>query len=105
MLFISILIILCRLGVDVGKGDKREFKGTTDCIMKVFRSDGLMGLYRGFSVSVQGIIIYRASYFGFYDTIRASFLPDPKNTSFLISFIIAQVRFDMQLQKNQLLFI
>ncbi|XP_076649582.1 ADP,ATP carrier protein-like [Halictus rubicundus] len=79
-----------RLAADIGKADKREFKGMGDCLLKVFKSDGLMGLYRGFNVSVQGIIIYRAAYFGFYDTFRGM-LPDPKNTPLYINFLIAQV--------------
>lgn len=80
-----------RLAADVGKGDQREFKGSFDCLSKVFKSDGPAGLYRGFGVSVQGIIIYRASYFGFYDTIRGAYLPDPKNSPFLVNFLIAEV--------------
>jgi solute carrier family 25 (adenine nucleotide translocator) protein 4/5/6/31 len=82
---------LFRLGVDIGKGEKREFKGLTDCLVKVFKTDGPIGLYRGFVVSVQGIIIYRASYFGFYDTIRATLISNPKASSFLVNFLIAQV--------------
>lgn len=78
-----------RLAADVGKADAREYKGLFDCIGKIFRSDGLGGLYRGFGVSVQGIIIYRAAYFGFYDTARGM-LPDPKNTPLVISWAIAQ---------------
>ena len=44
-----------RLAADVGKsvGD-REFTGLRSCVTKIFRSDGLRGLYRGFFVSVQG---------------------------------------------------
>lgn len=86
----GILIDFYRIGVDVGKGGNREFNGLADCLMKVYKSDGLIGLYRGFNVSVQGIIIYRASYFGFYDTCR-DFLPNPKETPFYISWAIAQV--------------
>lgn len=81
-----------RLAADVGKGGKdgaREFTGLGNCLSKVYKSDGLTGLYRGFGVSVQGIIIYRASYFGFYDTARGM-LPDPKNTPLVISWAIAQ---------------
>ncbi len=60
-----------RLAADVGKGGaEREFKGLGDCLVKIFKSDGLKGLYQGFSVSVQGIIIYRAAYFGVYDTAK-----------------------------------
>ncbi|XP_055305386.1 ADP,ATP carrier protein [Sitodiplosis mosellana] len=79
-----------RLAADVGKGGAREFTGLGNCLTKTFKSDGLGGLYRGFGVSVQGIIIYRAAYFGFYDTARGM-LPDPKNTPIYISWAIAQV--------------
>ncbi|XP_071878380.1 ADP,ATP carrier protein-like isoform X1 [Bombus fervidus] len=79
-----------RLAADIGQGDKREFKGLGDCIIKIFKTDGLIGLYRGFNVSVQGIIIYRATYFGLYDTTK-NMLPDPKNTPLHITFLIAQV--------------
>jgi solute carrier family 25 (adenine nucleotide translocator) protein 4/5/6/31 len=80
-----------RLGADVGKGKaERQYSGLFDCLKKTVKSDGVIGLYRGFFVSVQGIIIYRASYFGFFDTAKGM-LPDPKNTPFLISFAIAQI--------------
>lgn len=79
-----------RLAADVGKGTaEREYSGLANCLSKTFKSDGLGGLYRGFGVSVQGIIIYRAAYFGFYDTARGM-LPDPKNTPIVISWAIAQ---------------
>ena len=84
-----------RLAADVGKGGaaagagKREFNGLGDCLTKIFKADGLTGLYRGFGVSVQGIIIYRAAYFGFFDTAKGM-LPDPKKTPLVISWLIAQ---------------
>ncbi|XP_054275116.1 ADP,ATP carrier protein 1-like [Macrosteles quadrilineatus] len=78
-----------RLAADVGKSAEREFSGLGNCLAKTFKSDGLIGLYRGFGVSVQGIIIYRAAYFGFFDTAKGM-LPDPKNTPFLVSWAIAQ---------------
>ncbi|RZC34472.1 Mito carr domain containing protein [Asbolus verrucosus] len=80
-----------RLGADVGKSlAERHYTGLVDCLVKTFKSDGPIGLYRGFNVSVQGIIIYRASYFGLFDTAKGM-LPDPKSTPFIISFIIAQI--------------
>jgi len=79
-----------RLAADVGKGNaEREFSGLGNCLSKIFKSDGLVGLYRGFGVSVQGIIIYRAAYFGFSDTAKGM-LPNPKTTPFLVSWAIAQ---------------
>ncbi|NP_001296499.1 ADP,ATP carrier protein-like isoform X1 [Bombyx mori] len=78
-----------RLAADVGKGKDKEFTGLVNCLIKTLKSDGPMGLYRGFVVSVQGIIIYRATYFGCFDTAR-DMLPDPKNTSLLITWMIAQ---------------
>jgi solute carrier family 25 (adenine nucleotide translocator) protein 4/5/6/31 len=83
-----------RLAADVGKAkESRQYLGLVDCIVKTFKSDGLMGLYRGFMVSVQGIIVYRGAYFGFFDTIKES-LPNPKETPFIISFLIAEVSSD-----------
>lgn len=79
-----------RLAADVGKGaGQREFSGLGNCLTKIYKADGLGGLYRGFGVSVQGIIIYRAAFFGVYDTAKGM-LPDPKNTPLIISWAIAQ---------------
>merc|ERR1712168_906197 len=79
-----------RLAADIGKGaGQREFKGLGDCLVKIFKADGLGGLYQGFGVSVQGIIIYRAAFFGLYDTAKGM-LPDPKNAGILLSWAIAQ---------------
>merc|ERR1712063_208901 len=79
-----------RLADDVGKGaGEREFSGLGNCLAKTVKSDGISGLYRGFSVSVQGIIIYRAAYFGLYDTARGM-LPDPKKTPLVVNWMIAQ---------------
>jgi solute carrier family 25 (adenine nucleotide translocator) protein 4/5/6/31 len=79
-----------RLAADIGKGPAdRQFNGLADCLKKTLKSDGLPGMYRGFGVSVQGIIIYRAAYFGFFDTAKGM-LPNPKTTPFLVSWAIAQ---------------
>lgn len=79
-----------RLAADIGKSHaERTYHGMMDCLIKTFKHDGLMGLYRGFSVSIQGIIIYRAAYFGIFDTTK-SMMPDSKKTPVIVSFIIAE---------------
>lgn len=78
-----------RLATDVGKNGGREFTGLGDFLRKTFKTDGFIGLYRGFNTSIQGIIIYRAVYFGFYDTIRGM-MTDPKSTPIYVSWAIAQ---------------
>lgn len=82
-----------RLAVDVGKGDSREFKGLIDCLTKIFKSDDLIELYRGFFVSVQGIIIYRAAYFGMFDNAKLYFDPNKEVLNFFTAWAIAQVFF------------
>ena len=78
-----------RLAADVGKGkEDRQFQGLNDCLSKIYKNDGLKGLYQGFGVSVIGIIIYRAFYFGGYDTAKRSILkPD---SPLIFKFFIAQ---------------
>jgi len=77
-----------RLAADVGSGKAREFTGLGNCLATIFKKDGPIGLYRGFGVSVQGIIIYRAAYFGTYDTIKDLL---PSKPGFFVSWAIAQV--------------
>ncbi|ORZ36057.1 mitochondrial carrier domain-containing protein [Catenaria anguillulae PL171] len=81
-----------RLGADVaGKGQARQYTGLVDCISKTYKQGGIRGVYGGFGVSVVGIIVYRASFFGGYDTARTMLLKDPKNAPFWQNWIIAQV--------------
>jgi len=80
-----------RLAADVGKGkETREFKGLLDCLVKIAKHDGPIGLYRGFFVSVQGIIIYRAAYFGMFDTAKMV-LASEKKLNFFAAWGVAQV--------------
>merc|ERR1712036_127622 len=79
-----------RLAADVGSGKAREFTGLGNCLTTIAKRDGVKGLYQGFGVSIQGIIVYRASYFGTYDTVKGM-LPDPKAAGFFVSWGIAQV--------------
>merc|ERR1712048_54069 len=53
-----------------GKGGERQFNGLIDVYAKTLKSDGIQGLYRGFSISAVGIFIYRGMYFGLYDTLK-----------------------------------
>lgn len=79
-----------RLASDLGKGDAREFTGLVDCLSKVSKSTGVMSLYQGFGVSVQGIIVYRGAYFGLYDTLKGAIFEDEKKAPFLIKWAFAQ---------------
>ena len=78
-----------RLAADVGSGKSREFSGLLDCLTKVAKRSGPMSLYQGFGVSVQGIIVYRGSYFGLYDTGKGALLT--KDSSIVAKFVVAQV--------------
>jgi solute carrier family 25 (adenine nucleotide translocator) protein 4/5/6/31 len=79
-----------RLAADVGSGGDREFTGLVDCLRKIFMKDGPQGLYRGFGISVVGIIAYRAAYFGMFDTGKPMLFPDAKAASTLAIWFFAQ---------------
>jgi len=78
-----------RLAADVGSAGSREFNGLGDCLTKIAARSGPMALYQGFGVSVQGIVVYRGSYFGLYDTAKGSLLT--KESTLLAKFVVAQV--------------
>lgn len=81
-----------RLAVDIGKktGGDRQFSGLGDCITKIFKSDGPLGLYRGFGISVAGIIVYRGAYFGLFDTGNALLFGNGKTENFFAMWAFAQ---------------
>jgi len=70
----------------VGKGAERQFNGLIDVYRKTLKSDGVVGLYRGFVISCVGIVVYRGCYFGFYDTLKPILLGD--DASLLLSFCL-----------------
>jgi len=57
-----------------GKGGERQFNGLLDVYKKTLATDGVAGLYRGFTISAVGIFIYRGMYFGLYDTLKPMLL-------------------------------
>ena len=78
-----------RLANDVrsaGKGATRQFNGLVDVYRKTLKSDGFVGLYRGFMISCVGIIVYRGCYFGFYDTLKPILLGD--DAGVILSFCL-----------------
>jgi len=80
-----------RLAADVGSGKEREFTGLIDCLKKSAQKGGIGGLYNGFGISVVGIIAYRASYFGMFDTGKVMLFEDIKKANFFAMWGFAQV--------------
>lgn len=71
------------------KGGERQFNGMIDVYAKTIKSDGFVGLYRGFVISCVGIVVYRGCYFGFYDTLKPILLGD--KASLLASFALGYI--------------
>jgi len=69
-----------------GKGGERQFNGLVDVYVKTLKSDGIQGLYRGFTISAVGIFIYRGMYFGLYDTLKPMLLGEDAGVT--ISFLL-----------------
>jgi solute carrier family 25 (adenine nucleotide translocator) protein 4/5/6/31 len=70
------------------KGGERQFNGLIDVYVKTFKTDGIVGLYRGFVISCVGIVVYRGLYFGMYDSLKPVILQGKLNDSFIASFFL-----------------
>lgn len=70
------------------KGGERQFTGLVDVYRKTLRSDGVVGLYRGFNVSVAGIVVYRGLYFGMYDSLKPVLLTEKLQDNFFASLAL-----------------
>jgi len=71
-----------------GGGD-RQFNGLVDVYRKTLATDGISGLYRGFSISCVGIVVYRGLYFGLYDSLKPIVLTGDMRDSVIASFFLA----------------
>lgn len=79
-----------RMSTDKGKGESRTYTGLGDCVKKTWKEGGIRALYKGFNISVAGIIPYRAVYFGGYDTLKMIFFKEDKKVSFWFKWLISQ---------------
>merc|ERR1712064_30272 len=70
-----------------GKGGERQFNGLIDVYVKTLKSDGIQGIYRGFTISAVGIFIYRGMYFGMFDTLKPMLIGG-KDSSVVASFLL-----------------
>lgn len=67
---------------------ERQFNGLLDVYRKTLRSDGVLGLYRGFNASIAGIVVYRSLYFGIYDSLKPVVLVGSLQGDFVMSFML-----------------
>jgi len=68
--------------------EKKNYNGFIDCYSKTWKEGGIRALYKGFGISVIGIIPYRAVYFGGYDVLKAIFLK--QDSSFFLKWFVSQ---------------
>jgi solute carrier family 25 (mitochondrial adenine nucleotide translocator), member 4/5/6/31 len=71
------------------KGGQRQFGGILDVYLKTLASDGITGLYRRFTVSCVGIVVYRGLYFGMYDSLEPVVLVGSLQVSLLTGTLFA----------------
>ena len=72
-------------------GGERQFNGLLDVYVKTLKSDGPIGLYRGFMVSCAGIVIYRGFYFGLYDSLKVLLPVDNFALNFALGWAVTIV--------------
>ncbi len=76
-----------RLANDAKAGAaEHQYKGMIDVYRQTFKTDGIVGLYRGFVISCWGIIVYRGFYFGLYDSLKPIVIGD--DAGVVLSFLL-----------------
>jgi len=69
--------------------DGNKYKNVLDCLRKIIHERGIGGLYAGFMQSILGILLYRALYFGLYDSAKA--FGGLFQNSFIFSFFLGWI--------------
>jgi solute carrier family 25 (adenine nucleotide translocator) protein 4/5/6/31 len=84
--------IRTRLAADVGaQKEQREFLNMRDVVSKIYKSEGITGIFRGISISVVFAFVYRACYFGIFDSTKEIMKIDMNQISFVRAWLLAQV--------------
>jgi solute carrier family 25 (mitochondrial adenine nucleotide translocator), member 4/5/6/31 len=65
-----------RLAADVGRTGFRQFKGITHFLRTIYQKDGIRGVYQGLPASLHGMVLHRGLYFGGFDTIKDTVIPE-----------------------------
>lgn len=68
---------------------KRQFKGSAHCLLKIYHSEGIPGVYAGVWLSAALYFFYRAIYFGGYDTINQLWELQERKSSLLLRMAVA----------------
>ncbi|KAE8232588.1 hypothetical protein CF326_g2380 [Tilletia indica] len=69
-------------------GGARQFNGLWDVFRKIYRVDGIPGLYRGIVPSLLGAMVYRGTEFGLYDFLKPIWLQGSLQSSFAATFAL-----------------
>lgn len=79
------------VGTDVGTGAGRLYSGSIDCLRQAFSQGGMRGIYKGFDVSLIGIVAWRGLYFGTYDVATEYILGDRRGGTLMQRWGLAQL--------------
>ena len=81
-----------RLAADLGRTKvERDYLGLRDCIVKIYKTDGIGGFYQGFMISVVGMLVYSALYLGLFETGKSLLFEDPTTLSIQQKFAFANI--------------
>ena len=62
-----------RLALDVGPS-RMYPRGMIDVFFKIWRTDGIRGMYQGYGIALTGVVLYRALHLGGYDACKTELL-------------------------------
>lgn len=67
--------------IDTNPADHLHYASTMDALRKIFKDEGLMGLYNGMASSLLGVASTNFAYFYWYTVVRTFYLTYSKNTT------------------------
>jgi solute carrier family 25 (adenine nucleotide translocator) protein 4/5/6/31 len=87
-----------RLAMDTGTAETRKYKGMSDVLKSIVRSDGILGIYQGYGVALVGATLYRIVYLGGYDALKSEIVIRKQKE--YLSDLPASAPFKMTLESN-----
>lgn len=67
--------------MQIQKGNNRQYHGSVDCGIQIYRKHGIAGLYLGFNITLLREVVALSEYFGVYEYFMRVFSPDGDDSS------------------------
>lgn len=95
-----------RLGCDFGPDPHRRFAGMNDCLVQMYRAEGLKGMFKGLVPGLLGVMLFQPVFFAGASLIRDKNSKDPASSQMKMRGLAVAVKtllYPLEIVRNKMI--